>query len=68
MTAMASHLRQVVEPAGALALAAVLSPAFAAERQNCERLGQPIRTVAAIVCGGNIELSEWARLVGVGAQ
>jgi threonine dehydratase len=63
----AQHIGQVVEPAGAVATAALLSPAFREEQRRAAAAGRPIRRVGVIVCGGNIELAEWARLVGLGS-
>lgn len=63
----AAHMGQVVEPAGAVATAALLSPAFREEQRRAQAAGRPLRRVAAIVCGGNIELAEWARMVGLGS-
>ncbi len=65
MRAMATHQRQVVEPAGAVALAAILSPAFAEKQHRAAAAGRPIRRVAVIACGGNIDLAAWGRLVGL---
>ncbi|EOD09507.1 hypothetical protein EMIHUDRAFT_308811 [Emiliania huxleyi CCMP1516] len=55
------ELKQVVEPAGALTLAALLSPAFKQLREACAAHARAqhehqLRHVAAIVCGGNIDL------------
>jgi threonine dehydratase len=63
------EMKQVVEPAGAVALAALLSPGFARIRSEGVmtdggggggggREGggrRPLRTVAAIICGGNVD-------------
>ena len=45
------EMKQVVEPAGALTLAALLSPEFRALREADPSL----RHVAAVVCGGNVD-------------
>lgn len=53
------EMKQVVEPAGAVALAALLSPAFALVRDagviDDDGRRRPIRNVAAIICGGNVD-------------
>ena len=51
-----TELKQVVEPAGAVTLAALLSPGFAALRDEAAASGKPLRDVAVIVCGGNTDL------------
>src|SRR5690606_16854365 len=55
MRVMAGVLKQVVEPTGALALAAVLSGAVP------ETAG---RRVGVVLSGGNIDLTRFAELVG----
>ncbi len=44
----------VVEPSGAVGLAAVLSPRFAADERlrDCKRVG-------VILCGGNIDMEDF---------
>ena len=52
------QMKQVVEPAGAVALAALLSQGFARIREEgvmTDRGRRPLRTVAAIICGGNVD-------------
>ena len=44
------EMKQVVDPAGALTLAALLAPEFGALR------AQGLKHVAAVVCGGNVDL------------
>ena len=58
-----SELKQCVEPAGAVALAGLLSPGFAALREAEAARGRPIRRVGCIICGGNADLASLARLV-----
>ena len=48
------EMKQVVEPAGAIALAALLSPAFQELKADAKAAGAPLRSVAAISCGGNV--------------
>ena len=48
------EMKQGVEPAGAVCLAALLSPAFATVRDQ-GIAGRPLRNVAAVVCGGNVD-------------
>jgi serine racemase len=59
MTISLLEMKQVVEPAGAVALAALLSPAFALVRDegviDDDGNRRPLRNVAAIICGGNID-------------
>lgn len=50
------ELKQAVEPAGALALACLLSPAFGALQHEAAAAGAPLREVAVVVCGGNADL------------
>ena len=57
-----TELKQVVEPAGAVTLAALLSPGFATLRDEAAASGKPLRDVAAIVCGGNTDLEALYRL------
>jgi len=47
---------------GAVALAALLSPGFQALRKEAEAAGAPLRTVAAISCGGNVDVDRLAEL------
>ena len=61
----ASELKQAVEPAGAVALAGLLSPAFAALRDDPER---PLRRVAAVVCGGNVDAGTLAAILAGGGD
>ncbi len=58
-----SELKQCVEPAGAVALAAFLSPAFAAVCEEAARTERPIRKVGLIACGGNADLKQVLREV-----
>ena len=51
----AVELKQAVEPAGAVALAALCSPAFAALRDR-----HSLKKVALVICGGNVDLSNLA--------
>ena len=53
----ATELKQAVEPAGAVALAALLSEDFRLLREDAER---PLRTVGGVVCGGNVDLATLA--------
>ncbi len=53
---------QVVEPAGAIALAALLSPQWRQLCAEAEARGAPLRRVAAVSCGGNAEISQLAAL------
>lgn len=61
------EMKQAVEPAGAVALAALLSPAFAAVREagvvGHDGKRRPLRNVAAIICGGNFDPEELVRAV-----
>lgn len=50
MRTMLVEMKQAVEPAGAVALAAALSPDFARLRDR-----QKLSNVAVIVCGGNVD-------------
>ncbi|KAH8087686.1 serine racemase [Aureococcus anophagefferens] len=61
----ASELKQAVEPAGAVALAGLLSRAFAALRDDPER---PLRRVAAVVCGGNVDAGTLAAILAGGGD
>ena len=54
------ELKQVVEPAGAVTLAALLSPEFAQMREGGVEGEPPLRSVAAILCGGNIDPAGFA--------
>ena len=54
-----------MEPAGAVALAGLLSPAFAALRDDPER---PLRRVAAVVCGGNVDAGTLAAILAGGGD
>jgi len=56
----AAELKQAVEPAGAVALAALLSEGFQRLRLHSEL---PLRTVAAVVCGGNVDMEALARFL-----
>ena len=47
---------------GAVALGALLSPGFQALRKEAEAAGAPLRTVAAISCGGNVDVDRLAEL------
>lgn len=51
-----AELKQAVEPAGAVALAGLLSPQFAALREAEAARGRPIHAVGVVVCGGNADL------------
>jgi threonine dehydratase len=55
MAVLAERVHVIAEGAAACAMAAALSPAFIARGH---------RTVVAIVSGGNIDLTRFARLVG----
>ena len=62
------ELKQAVEPAGAVALAALLSPGFAALRDEGvldPRSGEQraLQSVALVVCGGNVDPKTLADLV-----
>ena len=65
----APSLKQVVEPAGAVTLAALLTPEFAALRATAAeeaRAGTratPLESVAAVVCGGNVDAHAFAQHV-----
>mmetsp|Transcript_37586 Transcript_37586/g.93429 ORF Transcript_37586/g.93429 Transcript_37586/m.93429 type:complete len:179 (-) Transcript_37586:146-682(-) len=50
-----TELKQVLEPAGAVTIAALCSPGFAALRDEAAAAGRPLKEVAAILCGGNID-------------
>lgn len=52
------EMKQVVEPAGALTLAALFSPAFATLREQHQ-----LRNVAAVVCGGNVDPEAYAQMI-----
>ena len=54
------ELKQVVEPAGAVTLAAALSPEFAALREVAKAEGRPLEKVAAVLCGGNVDPEAFA--------
>jgi len=58
MRVTATELKQAVEPAGAVALAGALSPAFAALR---DRRG--FKNVGLVVCGGNVDLATLGRVL-----
>ena len=64
MTSCLNELKQVVEPAGAVTLAALLSPAFQMLRDDEASSGRPINSVVAILCGGNVDVEAYAALVG----
>lgn len=55
-----AELKQAVEPAGALALACLLSPAFQQLRAEAEAAGAPLSNVGVVVCGGNADLAQLA--------
>ena len=55
-----AELKQAVEPAGAMALACLLSPAFRELQQEAEAEGAPLREVGVVVCGGNADLADLA--------
>ena len=61
------ELKQAVEPAGAVALAALLSPAFAAVRGaglvGDDGARRPLKNVAAIICGGNVDAQQLRQLL-----
>ncbi len=56
----ALELKQAVEPAGAVALAGLLSDQFANLKTDADR---PLRRVAAIICGGNVDAAVLAKYV-----
>ena len=55
------EMKQLVEPAGAIALAALLSPAWRQLCSEAEAAGSPLRSVAAISCGGNVDIGQLAQ-------
>ena len=63
------EMKQAVEPAGAVALAALLSPEFSGIRDAGVPAGdgdgdggrRPMRNVGAIICGGNVDFDLLAR-------
>lgn len=55
------EMKQAVEPAGAIALAALLSPGWRQLCEEAEAAGAPLRKVAAISCGGNAEIGQLAQ-------
>ena len=55
-----TELKQAVEPAGAVTLAGLLSPDFRELRRDEAR---PLRNVAAVMSGGNVDLATLARLL-----
>jgi len=63
MRCTAEQLKQAVEPAGAVALAGILSPTFQELRAEADQAGQPLQNVAAIVCGGNVNVAELSGLI-----
>ena len=58
------ELKQVLEPAGAVTLAALLSPGFKAMREEASGAGKPLRDVAAVMCGGNVDVDALCKVVG----
>ena len=62
------EMKQAVEPAGAIALAALLSPAWTRLAAQAEAQGAPLRSVAAISCGGNADIGQLARYCAEGAR
>ena len=54
------EMKQLVEPAGAIALAALLSPGWSQLCAEAEATGAPLRSVAAISCGGNVGIGQLA--------
>ena len=58
-----SELKQAVEPAGAIALACLLSPEFGELQREAEAEGTPLREVGVVVCGGNADLAGLAEQV-----
>lgn len=60
---MASELKQAVEPAGAVALAGLLSPGFRELLLQSNKAGRPLCTVAVVVCGGNVDLATLGRIL-----
>ena len=62
------EMKQAVEPAGAIALAALLSPAWSRLAAQAEAQGAPLRSVAAISCGGNADIGQLARYCAEGAR
>ena len=57
MRATATDLKQVVEPAGAVALAAARKLAARSDTPGISKIG-------VIACGGNVDLERWAKLAG----
>ena len=60
------EMKQAVEPAGAVALAALLSPAFSAVRDAGiidNGAWRPLRNVAAVICGGNVDPDVLCRIL-----
>ena len=51
-----NELKQAVEPAGAIALACLLSPDFRRLKTEAEAEGKPLEDVGVVVCGGNADL------------
>jgi threonine dehydratase len=62
------EMKQAVEPAGAIALAALLSPAWRQLAAQAEAQGAPLRSVAAISCGGNVDIGQLARYCAEGVS
>ena len=62
------EMKQAVEPAGAIALAALLSPAWSRLAAQAEAQGAPLRSVAAVSCGGNADIGQLARYCAEGAR
>eukprot|EP00658_Telonema_sp_P-2_P063632 TRINITY_DN52392_c0_g1_i2.p1 TRINITY_DN52392_c0_g1~~TRINITY_DN52392_c0_g1_i2.p1 ORF type:complete len:340 (+),score=81.60 TRINITY_DN52392_c0_g1_i2:200-1219(+) len=64
MWLLAQEFKQVVEPAGGVALAAVLSPEFKQyKEQVLSEQGIALDNVAVVVCGGNVDLQTFAQLI-----
>ena len=57
------ELKQVVEPAGGVALAGLLSPEFKALKEQCAKEGKPLNNVGLVVCGGNVSVEALLKLL-----
>ena len=63
-----SELKQTVEPAGAIALACLLSDGFASLKSEAKANGTPFKNVGVVVCGGNADLAGLAEQVRLHLQ
>ena len=55
------RMKLVVEPSGAVGLAAALSPQFASQFGRAREAGGPPLRVGVVLCGGNLDLAPlWA--------